>query len=264
MNDATENTVNSMHLNNNHGALFSFSDIVRGHNASAVRVTNDGFLYAVDLVMAMTGQSRDDAGKTLNRINPSNFQLNEKILERQSLSTFDGHTTKLITFEHAIELVMILPGETAKETRVGFANVIRRYLARNKSLINEVEQNANSGESISQMARDSITSDKKNTEKRIFRKRGLEQDGTLMQLIINDKKQKILMQEIELKEKHTITFMKSLDLQKTIIDTYTPLCENRVLDADAKLLFKENILKLAYHSVLVGWDNTTDSMNACT
>lgn len=94
-------------------------------------------------------------------------------------------------------------------------------------------------------------------------KRGLEQDDTLMQLIIQDKKQKILMQEIELKEQHTACMMNSIDVQKTIIDTYTSLCENRVIDTDAKLLFRENILKIAFQSVLVGWDNTTHSMNVC-
>ena len=213
--------------------IFSFSEIVKGRNSS-VRVTDDGLLYAVDLTMAMTGLARDQAGLVLRR-------LFNKFTKFTTISMIDrlfaggGHPTKLITFEHAIELAMILPGETAKETRVAFANIIRRYLAGDKSLITEVEQNAYSSDSISQMARESINKENNPTKERTFRKRGLEQDDTLMQLII----------------------------QKTIIDTYTSLCENRVIDADAKLLFRENILKIAFQSVLVGWDNTTHSMNVC-
>jgi hypothetical protein len=34
--------------------IMSFAEVVQGRNAS-VRVTSDGFLYAVDLVMVMTG-----------------------------------------------------------------------------------------------------------------------------------------------------------------------------------------------------------------
>ena len=44
--------------------LISFAEIVHGRD-STVRVTADGMLYAVDLVMVMTGSSRDDAGETL-------------------------------------------------------------------------------------------------------------------------------------------------------------------------------------------------------
>ena len=247
------------------GKIFSFAEIVKERNSS-VRVTDDGLLYAVDLVMIMTGLARTQAGLTLHSLSEKEFQSFEiSLIDRPAVS--GGRPIKLITFEHAIKLVMVLPpAETDKEIRIAFANIIRRYLAGDNSLINEVGQNANSCETISQMfteLQDSITS---SNEKRIFNKRVLEQDDTLTQLIIQ--KQKITMQEVELIEKNAISVMKSLDVQKTIIDTYTSLCENKVLDDSAKLLFKENILKIAYHSVLdhsvlVGWDNTTDSMNAC-
>ena len=47
--------------------LISFADIVHGREAN-VRVTDDGLIYAVDLVMVMTGLSRDDSGKTIRRL----------------------------------------------------------------------------------------------------------------------------------------------------------------------------------------------------
>ena len=42
--------------------VISFAEIVQGHDAS-VRVTDDGLLYAVDLAMVATGNSRDYAGQ---------------------------------------------------------------------------------------------------------------------------------------------------------------------------------------------------------
>jgi hypothetical protein len=42
--------------------IISFAEIVQGRDSS-VRVTDDRLLYAVDLAMVGTGQSRDDAGK---------------------------------------------------------------------------------------------------------------------------------------------------------------------------------------------------------
>jgi len=40
----------------------SFAEIVKGRDAS-VRMTDDGYLYAVDLVMVMTGADRNYAGQ---------------------------------------------------------------------------------------------------------------------------------------------------------------------------------------------------------
>jgi hypothetical protein len=239
-----------------HGKIFSFSEIVHERKpSSSVRMTNDGFLYAVDLAMVVTGHSRDQAEFALQWLPGSSNNKTIKLIDRPAIG---GSSYKIITFEHAIELVMILPCEADKETRIKFANVIRRHLAGDESFVSSSSENARSGEPIAQLLLAS-----RDTNKRIFRKRGLEQDGTLMHLIICEKKQKILMQEIELKEKHATTLIKLLEVQKTLIDSYTSLCENKVLDDEVKLLFKENILKLAHQSILVDWDDTADSMNVC-
>jgi hypothetical protein len=66
--------------------FFSFEEIVKGRDAS-VRVTDDGLLYAVDLVMVMTGLSRNVSGKTLRRLEDTLFPLN-KMSSRQLSSRF--------------------------------------------------------------------------------------------------------------------------------------------------------------------------------
>ena len=68
------------------GNMISFSEIVQGRDAS-VRVTVDGMIYAVDLVMVVTGLSRDDAGKTLRRLSNDSFHSGN-LTERQLSSRY--------------------------------------------------------------------------------------------------------------------------------------------------------------------------------
>jgi len=54
------------------GNMISFSEIVQGRDAS-VRVTVDGMIYAVDLVMVVTGKDRDHASQALRSISSDLF-----------------------------------------------------------------------------------------------------------------------------------------------------------------------------------------------
>jgi hypothetical protein len=130
--------------------MISFAEIVGGRNA-IVRMTEDKLIYAVDLVMAVTGQSRDHAGKTLRNLTDAVF-LSENFSERTLPGKGNAHT-KLVSFQHAIELVMVLPGKVAKEIRVQFANIIRRYMAGDQSLVGGIEANAQAVSPIAEMAR---------------------------------------------------------------------------------------------------------------
>jgi hypothetical protein len=130
--------------------LISFADIVHGREAN-VRVTDDGLIYAVDLVMVMTGLSRDDSGKTIRRL-PDEIFPSDRLSERNLPGKGNAHT-KLATFQHAIELVMVLPGKIAKETRTKFADVITRYYAGDGSLVLEIKANAASNNPINVLAR---------------------------------------------------------------------------------------------------------------
>jgi hypothetical protein len=51
---------------------------------------------------------------------------------------------------------MVLPGKVAKETRVQFANVLRRYMAGDESLVADVRANALSSSPVAQLARQSL------------------------------------------------------------------------------------------------------------
>jgi hypothetical protein len=96
----------------------SFAEIIQGRESN-VKMSKDGLIYAVDMVMVITGKNRNNSCETLRAMKPSLFN-NEKFVIYNK--------RKLLSFQHAIELVMVLPGRVAKETRTQFSNIIRRYV----------------------------------------------------------------------------------------------------------------------------------------
>jgi len=173
-------------------ATLSFETIVKDRDAT-VRITDDNLIYAVDLVMVVTGQSRDDAGKVLRRLSDDIFH-SDKMSERQ-LSKRGGAKTKLISFKHALELIMVLPGKIAKETRAQFADVIHRYMAGDPSLAAEIEANAESSDPVNQFARATLGEDLES------KKRRLELEDLEIQerrLALEERKRKLRQSELEM------------------------------------------------------------------
>jgi hypothetical protein len=81
--------------------------------------------------------------------------LSSNFIERQ-LSKHGGPKTKLVSLRNALQLVVVLPGKMAKETRAQFAGVIERYIAGDRSLHAEIEANAGSSNGIARLARESL------------------------------------------------------------------------------------------------------------
>lgn len=104
--------------------------------------------------MVMTGKDRNNAGRDLRDLPDDSFQ-STKFVERQ-LSNHGGHKTKLVSFEDALELIMVLPGKVARDTRCNFKGIIHRFMAGDKSLLVEVENNAESTSPLAQLARASL------------------------------------------------------------------------------------------------------------
>lgn len=117
----------------------------------------EGYLVAVETVMLVTGKNRDMAGYVLRNIPEEQF-ASIKFIERKMPGKGNGRA-KLLTFEDTIELIMVLPGKIAKEFRLKFVDIIKRYLAGDHSLIQEIQANARSDEPIHQMARDALDPD---------------------------------------------------------------------------------------------------------
>lgn len=204
--------------------FFSFAEIVKGRDSS-VRVTGDSLFFAVDLAMVVTGKNRDDAGKALRNLADETFP-SVKFTDRKLPGKGNGHT-KLVTFPDGMELIMVLPGKVAREIRVKFSDIIRRYLAGDHSLITEVLDNAQSDSPIAQMARASMGSP---DQFEISRKRQLEREDALFEMEMAERRQRLMQSMAE--------------TQKTIMDQYTSLCPGQTLDDRARVMFKDNLLNL--------------------
>ena len=61
------------------------------------------------------------------------------------MSSRGGYPTKLLSFQYSIELIMILPGKVARESRIQFADVIKRFINGDESMYAELEQNKAQG-----------------------------------------------------------------------------------------------------------------------
>lgn len=133
--------------------VLKFDELVPG---ASVRFTvKDGVQYLSirDLIMVVCEKDNNDAGQIWRRL------PDDKKIEVQSSCLnfkFPGRGQSeqpVITFPGAIKIMMWLPGENAKNVRTKAAEIITRYYAGDKSLLQEIEANANSNAPINQMAR---------------------------------------------------------------------------------------------------------------
>ena len=76
---------------------------------------------------------------------------------------------------------MVLPGKVAKETRVQFSDVLRRYMAGDESLVEDIRANAASSSPIAQLARASLPPPASDEETLADRKRRREIEDVDMQ-----------------------------------------------------------------------------------
>jgi hypothetical protein len=221
------------------GGVFSFSEIVQGRDAG-VRVTPDGLLYAVDLTMVVTGSNRDDSGKALRRLSDENFS-SDKLTERNTGGSGNSRT-KLVTFQNAIELIMVLPGKIAKETRTKFANIITRYLAGDDSLVTEIEANAQSTNPIPQMARASLVAEAVPlADDELY----LPYKRKLAELEVAKRETEVQATKIANRAAELANLGIEREHLMACTSGYRELCEDTVMDERARLILKDNFLNMA-------------------
>jgi hypothetical protein len=74
-----------------------------------------------------------------------------------------------------LDLTVCLAGEQAKKNRAAIASIIHRYFAGDKSLLDEIEANAQSDHPVARMARESLPVDDKEIQEDRKRRRELEE-----------------------------------------------------------------------------------------
>ena len=156
---------------------------------------------------------------------------------------------------------MVFPGKVAKEIRCLFCDIIRRYLAGDKSMVSEINANAQSNSPIAQLARASLVAPlaAPTVCDSLSKKRQLDMEELELQIEMDERKQRLSMLASEAQMKASDAQMKASDaqmkaadaqmkvlgVQKMLMDTYALLCPNQVMDDRARLLFKDNLLNIA-------------------
>lgn len=206
-------------------------------------------IYAVDLTMVVSGLERDQAGLALRRILKKNL-LSINLIERNTGGR-GNCKTQLVNLQDALQLVMVLGGELAKETRGEFAKILNDFFKGKEELVDQIRANAASNSPIAQLARASVDPEV-DANCAITKKRQLEREDALFDMEMAERKQRLMHMAMETSAKAAEAQAKVaeaqakvLDVQKMLMDTYTSLCPNRVIDDRARLMFKDNFLNLA-------------------
>ena len=196
--------------------------------------------WVVDLAMVVTGKDRDEAGMAIRRT-PEEVFPSIKLIERSMPGKGNGRT-KLVSFKDAIELVMVLPGKIATETRAQFAGIIQRYMAGDKSLIAEIQSNAESSAPIAELARASLDEP---TEYQITHKRKLDQ------LELEERTVEIELKRVDMQLKMASTQEKHVAILTAHCSLYTDLCPNQIIDERGRVLLKDCILNAISNQYLL-------------
>ena len=174
-------------------ACIALDEILPG---SKVTVYPGQRVDAVELTMVSTGHDRHDSLQTLRRLSTENFEKKKLFLLK--LPGKGNQKTYTIHFRDALELIMVLPGKFATETRKKFADIIIRYFAGDASLTPEIEANAASDHPVAQMARETLASERQDAE---ALKRSREQADIMFELEVQEKRERIKRLQIENEQK---------------------------------------------------------------
>ena len=142
--------------------------------------------------------------------------------------------TPAMTIRGLQRLLMIIGGDLAREFRELVEGTFTRVMAGDTSLLSTIEDNAASAAPLQQVYRQALAQEPVTVDKR-----QMERDQTAMDLEVAERKQKLLILSAEAQAK-------VVENQKILINTYTELCPNKIIDERAKMLFKDNIFNIAH------------------
>ena len=141
------------------------SEITGDDGITEVRVTKDSLqgckrISARDIISVVCKKDRNQAaevwrnvvseGKVIGKVN--HFTL---VLEFQ-FSGRGQHKQPVLSLKEAFQLLMVLPGERAKQFRTSTAQLLLKYFAGDESLVNEIRANAQFGGLLNEMAREEL------------------------------------------------------------------------------------------------------------
>ena len=114
-----------------------------------VRVNSDLMISIFDLAKGLTGQSQAAVRKTWSTLKKQHPRVVEKVLN--SKFPHSRQKTWGCNVDTAIELVMIWPGKAASQFREQCARTIRRVMAGDETLVEEIRENAERTDDVTRL-----------------------------------------------------------------------------------------------------------------
>jgi hypothetical protein len=149
-------------------SLLPFDELVSG---ATVRYTvKDGVQYLSirDLIMVVCEKDGNHAQEVWRRLPDDKKSEVHAFCVNFRFPGRGQSEQPVITFPGAIKIMMWLPGDNAKKFRTKAAEIITRYYAGDKSLLKEIEANAESEAPIHKMARAALDNDSDSLMKQKF------------------------------------------------------------------------------------------------
>ena len=127
--------------NSNDVQRILFDEISEGLTVRYTTIDGKLYMSVRDIVMCVCGKDNDQAGQVWR-----NLSIDVKNELRDFIDKFQfpgrGQSVQpVVALEGAIKLIMILPGQKAKNTRGAFAKVLTRYCEGDISLCEEISEN---------------------------------------------------------------------------------------------------------------------------
>jgi len=136
--------------------VISFNEIISEATVRFTVIDEVQYLSIRDIIMVMCGKDRNQSSEVWRRISDeSKNEVKEYCLDFK----FKGRGQQeqpVIQFQGALKLMMWLPGEQAKKFRSKAAEILTRYYAGDKTLLNDVWANAQSKQPINEAAREAL------------------------------------------------------------------------------------------------------------
>jgi hypothetical protein len=242
--------------------MIPLDEVVPGGTVRIVVIGGRQYLSIRDIIMNV-------CGTTGNRANEIWARLGQDKKDELNASCgnfkFPGRGQSkqpVITFQGALQLIMLLPGEVAKKHRSGMVTVLTRYLAGDQTLIRDIEANGSSNSPICQLAREELESSQIDDVRK--RKHGV-LDDIEMDSEKRRENQEYALREVEIQERR----IACVERLASMMDTLNPewkhdaricrqlqdnlmisvfegekeeLCMDTTMDERARQVFKDSIL----------------------
>ena len=234
----------------------SFNELADGAFVRVAHIGAKNYLSIRDIIMVVCEKDNNRASEVWRLLN-EDYKANLQVHCTSYKFQGRGQSSQpVITFDGALELIMLLPGSGAKDYRSKACSILKRYLAGDASLVAEIAANAESNESINVLARADDTSDKKRLRQELLEDLEIEE----RRLAIEDRRVAIEDRRAAIKKLHLENDATDIVLTKSRVAFLESLCPNNVLDDRSKLMIRD----LAMNSVFSHGSTTGEQSLALT